>query len=203
MNQLVWLLPLALLVACSSGPDDGEGNTGEGGSPPSSSSSTSSSSSSSGGGGLTEAQRLDVYCEKTMLPGCPNWFTSKAQCVDIMGKTSSPVCEEKWVAETDCLGQTQASDWGCSDVGEPAIAGTLCRDQYGFGSYCRITVANPDCYGAACKYHTDCSADAACNDATAHCVMSAAQCGGLPCKYNTDCPTDFQCNDALEQCVLP
>lgn len=212
MKQLVWLLPIALLVAAcgsgSDGGDDDDSSSGEGGSTSSTSSSSSSasasaSSSSGGGSGLTEAQRIDVYCEKTLLAGCPNWFMSKAQCVDIMNKTKAPLCEDKWVAETDCLGQTQASDWACTDFGEPAIVGTTCRDQYGFGSYCRIAIANPDCYGAACMYDADCSGEGTCNDGTEHCVQKSAQCGGLPCKYDADCPNNFKCNDALGQCVLP
>ncbi len=160
MKQLVWSLPLAFLVACgsSTGTGDTDGPSGEGGKASSTTSSTSAASTSTGSSsGLTEAQRIDVYCEKTLLAQCGNWFTSKDQCVGIMAKTKSEICQAKWEAETDCLGQTQASDWACTGFGEPAIAGTVCRDQYGFGSYCRIAVAKPDCYGAACKYDADCS----------------------------------------------
>ncbi|MDI1480070.1 hypothetical protein [Polyangium sp. y55x31] len=217
MKQLVWSLPLAFLLACgagtgSSGSDNGEGGGGgEGGSGPGSSSSTSSSSTSSsstssstssGPGGLTEMERLQIFCEKTMLAGCPAWFSSTAQCVDIMSKTQSDLCEDKWVAETDCLGKTQAGDWGCNFGGEPEIVGTVCRDEYGFGSYCRIAVATPECYGAACMYDADCPGEMKCNDATEHCLEANAQCGGLPCKYDADCPSAFKCNDALGQCVL-
>ncbi|MDI1436575.1 hypothetical protein [Polyangium sorediatum] len=215
MKQLVWSLPLAFLLACgagtgSSGSDNGEGGSGgEGGNDPgpssssTSSSSSSSSSTSSGPSGLTEMDRLQVFCEKTMLAGCPAWFTSTAQCVDIMSKTQTDLCQDKWVAETDCLGKTQAGDWTCNGAGEPEVVGTICRDEYGFGSYCRITVATPACYGAACMYDSDCSGESKCNEATEHCVESSAQCGGLPCKYNADCPSAFKCNDALGQCVLP
>ncbi len=202
MKQIVWSLPLVFLFACGSGDTDGDDATsGQGGGSSMSTASSTAASSSSGGSGLTEAQRLDVWCEKTLLAMCPNWFTSKAQCVDIMSKTQTSHCEERWVAETDCIGQTQASDWGCNFGGEPEIVGTTCHDQYGFGSYCRVAVANPDCYGAACMYDSDCASDAHCNDATGHCVKLSAQCGGLPCKYTTDCTTDFTCNDALGQCV--
>jgi hypothetical protein len=206
VKQLVWSLPLAFLVACgsSTGTGDTDGPSGEGGKASSTTSSTSAASTSTGSSsGLTEAQRIDVFCEKTLLAQCGNWFTSKDQCVGIMQKTKSEICQAKWEAETDCLGQTQASDWACTGIGEPAIAGTTCRDQYGFGSYCRIAVANPDCYGAACKYDADCSGGANCNDATEHCVKSTAQCGALPCKYDADCSSDFKCNDALGQCVRP
>lgn len=203
MKQLVWLLPVPFLfLAC--GPSSGDGSSGDGGNTSASSASSGSpASSSSGSSGLTEAQRLDVFCEKTLLPKCPSWFTSKQQCIDIMSKTATPICQDKWVAETDCLGQTQASDWTCSAVGEPAIAGTVCRDQYGFGSYCRVAVADPKCYGAACNYDADCSGTAKCNDGTGHCVDDMAKCGGLPCKYDADCPGSYKCNDALGQCVLP
>lgn len=209
MKQLVWSLPFAIVVvACgsSSGTSESGGTSGDGGAASStsaSSGSTSASSSTGSSSGLTEAQRIDVYCEKTLLAQCGAWFTSKAQCAEIMAKTKSEVCQAKWEAETDCLGTTQASDWTCTAFGEPEIAGTTCRDQYGFGSYCRIAVANPDCYGAACKYDADCSGGAGCNDGTEHCVKSTAKCGGLPCKYDADCPSNFKCNDALEQCVQP
>ena len=158
-----------------------------------------------GGGGsstsMTEAQRVAVYCEKTRTANCSQWFTSQQQCVDMLSRTQSALCQTKWEAETDCLGTTQPSDWMCSPFGEPVIASTRCRDEYGFGSYCRLAIANINCFQGACQYNSDCPSDFSCNDKTRHCFKTSASCGGLPCTYNADCPTGFTCNNALEQCV--
>jgi hypothetical protein len=182
------------LVGCSGGGGPDEGGGGRGGS--------GGGGSGGGGGGsaLTDAQRISIFCEKTLLPHCSNWFTSTAQCTDIMSRTMSPLCEAKWEAETDCLAQTTASDWSCA-LGEPIIASTLCRDQFRLGSYCRIAIATPACYSAPCSFSTDCASGSSCNDKTRHCFSLSAQCGGLPCSFSTDCPSGFTCNNALEQCV--
>lgn len=182
-----------------SGGGGGGGTTGGGGG----STGGGGGGSTGGGGGttMTDAQRVTTFCEKTRLAGCANWFTSQAQCEDAMRRTQAALCEVKWVAETNCLSQTQLSDWVCDAFGEPHIAGTLCRDEYGFGSYCRVSVASPACYSGACQFNSDCPSGMSCNDKTAHCFDTQASCPGLPCKFNADCPSGQTCNNALEQCV--
>ncbi|AKT41806.1 hypothetical protein [Chondromyces crocatus] len=205
MKHVVWTLILSSVVACSSGADDGgDGDGGEGGSTSSTSSTTSSTDTgtNTSTSDLTEEQRLQIFCEKTMLPQCNAWFTSVDQCLQLMRQTASAVCEERWVKETDCLAETQAADWSCTGFGDPQIAGTRCRDEWGFGSFCRMVVTKAECYGAPCQYNADCPGSARCNEATAHCVEPTAECGALPCQYNSDCPDAFTCNDALEQCVV-
>ena len=158
----------------------------------------------SGGGamsGLTDAQRVSIFCSKTLGPHCAQWFATEAQCEDLLGRTMNSLCEAKWEAETDCLATTTASDWTCDAVGQPMIANTRCRDQFGYGSYCRAAVATQSCYGAVCTFSSDCGAGKSCNDATKHCFSQSAKCGGLPCTYSSDCPTGFTCNSAAGQCV--
>ncbi len=196
MARLTLMLMATVVSSCGASPalvDGGSGSMGGGGG--------SGSMGGGGGGGLTEAERVSIFCTKTLLAHCSQWFSSQTQCVDTMARTQASLCQTKWEAETDCLQITQTSDWVCSALGEPSIANTACRDQYGFGSYCRLAVAKPECYLAACQYAADCPSDYSCNDKTKHCFKLAASCGGLPCTFDSDCPSRFRCNNALEQCV--
>jgi len=156
---------------------------------------------SGGGAGQSDAARVTAWCQKTLTPQCSAWFTSQAQCEDAMKRTQTTLCEAKWVAETDCLASVSASDWACDATGEPRLATTACRDEYLFGSYCRVSMANAKCNAGACQYDTDCPSGMGCNDKTLHCFQKTASCPGLPCKYDTDCSSGFKCNGALEQCV--
>lgn len=202
MSRFTCALIVALTFACSPAPMM---NTGGGGGSITGGGGGASGGGAGGGGGgqtgLTEAQRVAVYCEKTRTASCSQWFATQQECVDLVARTQHTLCQAKWEAETDCLGTTQPSDWMCSAFGEPVIASTRCRDQYGFGSYCRLAIANIRCFAGACRYNADCPTGFSCNDKTEHCFDSSAQCGGLPCSYNADCPTGFTCNNALEQCV--
>lgn len=213
MNRTIVVAAACVMAACGAGEMTGTGGGAAGGFQATGGSGGSGGSGggtgTTGGGSGADAGIPKVtpdcagFCNVIDMAACgdapANCATACQQQVD-----SSPACSNIQARFFNCIAGLNPSQVQCvGGVTEAPSCDSLAQLTGANG--CAAAVNNVDCYGAQCRFDSDCGsvAEFSCGSGTDRCIKKGTTCTGLPCRFDSDCGDllRFTCNSALNTCV--
>ena len=193
----------AAVLACGGG-DGGAGGAGGG-----------TASSGAGGGTGSGALEQDAgedpivmpncagFCQKSAMASCGDvTATCQADCSTVVN--SSPACSDIQARFFNCVADLNQAQIQCDQGVTVAPSCEPVGELVGVNG-CAAAVNNTNCYGATCKFDSDCGdlGTFSCNTKTKRCIRQGTSCRGLPCKFDSDCGNlgAWICSSALRVCV--